>query len=107
MSLTHWTILYNVALQSQPQSFLETSQEAKDEIRSRAEEIGSSRDNADLREYAALMLALTDLNVLMSSFWNHHLCTVLPALAQDLLDHGPRRERRKVNPLIRGQWRLA
>lgn len=45
------------------------SQNARDDIYVRMLEVVSSREEKDIREYEALLLAWADLNVLMASFW--------------------------------------
>lgn len=70
MTSIRWIKSYNEAMRSPADLFLAASQHAKEEIRERIVVIECSRTEDEKREYAALLLALADLNVLVSSFWN-------------------------------------
>lgn len=66
-----WTILYDTALHSEPQDFLESHGHAVDAILKRLQIIGFdhvSPMGAEWREQRTLFLALSDLRVLRAAF---------------------------------------
>jgi hypothetical protein len=61
-------------MRAKPHLFLSASIAAKDEIQGRMADVRHSREEEDVLEYSALVLALMDLNVLATALWKYCRC---------------------------------